>query len=71
MTNEKGREFDFNLDFLAEGNYEAQIYADAPGITWEENPEEVAITKQEVNAESVLSLKLAPGGGVAIRFKKL
>ncbi len=71
MTNEKGREFTVNLDFLGDGNYEAQIYADALGITWENNPEEVVISKQEVNSESVLDLELAPGGGAAIRFKKL
>ncbi len=71
MTNKDGRELTLNLEFLGEGNYEAQIYADAPGISWENNPEEVVNSKQEVNINSTLELKLAPGGGAAIRFKKL
>ena len=71
MTNKDGRELTLNLEFLGEGNYEAQIYADAPGISWENNPEEVVISKQKVNLNSTLELKLAPGGGAAIRFKKL
>ncbi len=71
MTNKDGRELTLNLEFLGEGNYEAQIYADAPGISWENNPEEVVNSKQEVNLNSTLELKLAPGGGAAIRFKKL
>lgn len=71
MTNEEGREFSLKLDFLEEGNYEAQIYADAAGITWENNPEEFVISKEEVNSKSILDLKLAPGGGAAVRFKKL
>lgn len=71
MTNEEGREFTLSLDFLGEGDYEAQIYADAPGITWEENPENVVISKQQVNSDSTLKLVLAPGGGAAVRFKKL
>ncbi len=71
MTNQNGREFTLNLNFLGEGNYEAQIYADAPGITWENNPEQVTISKIGVDAKSTLELKLAPGGGAAVRFKKL
>lgn len=71
MTNEKARAFTIDLAFLGEGEYEAQIYADAPGITWENNPEEVVISTQKVNSETSLPLVLAKGGGAAIRFKKM
>lgn len=72
MTNESDREFKIDLSFLTEGEkYEAQIYADAPGITWKINPEEVVITKKEVDSKTQLPLVLAKGGGAVVRFKKL
>ncbi|UOB18737.1 glycoside hydrolase family 97 protein [Abyssalbus ytuae] len=71
ITNEKSRELEIDLSFLENGKYEAQIYADASDTTLEHNPEKVDISKQEVTAQDKLKLKLATGGGTAIRFKKL
>ncbi|MGL1958458.1 MAG: glycoside hydrolase family 97 protein [Colwellia sp.] len=72
LTNEQGREFTINLNFLdADAQYEAQIYADADGITWNENATELMVSSQTVSAGEQFTLKLAPGGGSAIRFKKL
>lgn len=71
MTNEKSREFTVSLDFLGEGNYEAQIYADAPGTTWQNEPEKVAISAVPVDKNSTLPIVLGEGGGLAVRFKKL
>lgn len=72
MTNEEPRAFRLNLSFLTPGaQYEAQIYADAPGISWENDPEKIEITTKQVDAESVLQIALAAGGGAAVRFKKL
>ena len=71
MTNEKGREFTVNLDFLGEGSYEAQIYADAPGTTWQSEPEKVSISSVKVTKDSVMPIILGEGGGLAVRFKKL
>ena len=71
MTNEKAREFTVNLDFLDEGNYEAQIYADAPGTTWLNEPEKVTISTVTVDKTSTLPITLGAGGGMAVRFKKL
>lgn len=71
ITDENPREFQVKLDFLSPGvNYTAQIYADAPDAHWNNNPTAVAISSQEVNAGTTLPLKLAPGGGVAVRFVK-
>lgn len=71
-TNEKAREFEVELNFLEEGaTYEAQIYADVPGISYLKNPEKVEISTMEVNRNTVLPVKLAEGGGMAVRFKKL
>jgi alpha-glucosidase len=71
MTNEKGREFNVDLDFLGEGNYEAQIYADANGTTWQNEPEKVVILAKQVTKDSTLPIVLGEGGGMAVRFKKL
>ncbi len=71
-TNEKAREFEVELDFLEEGvTYEAQIYADAPGISYLENPEKVEISTMEVTRNLAFPIRLAEGGGMAVRFKKL
>ena len=72
LTNEESRSFDINLSFLdPNATYEAQIYADAEGITWNKNATEVAISTKEVTAADTLKINLAEGGGTAIRFKKL
>ena len=72
LTNESPREFEVDLSFLDDGGeYEAEIYADADGITWKKNAGEIAVSKLKVSADDTLSLKLAAGGGVAVRFKKL
>ncbi len=72
ITNEESRFFEIPLSFLDENaTYEAQIYADAEGITWNTNATEIAISTKEVQATDTLQLNLAEGGGTAIRFKKL
>jgi len=71
-TNEKARELEVELVFLEDGaTYEAQIYADAPGISYLNNPEKVEISTMEVTSNTVLPIRLAEGGGMAVRFKKL
>lgn len=72
ITDEESRAMNIALDFLEPGsNYEAVIYADANDAHWDLNPEAFEITRQEVNSETVLQLKLAAGGGAAISIKKI
>ncbi|WP_185235286.1 glycoside hydrolase family 97 protein [Teredinibacter franksiae] len=72
LTNEDAREFEIKLNFLdANAEYEAQVYADAEGITWEKEATKIAVSNTSVKAGDNLKLMLAPGGGTAIRFKKL
>lgn len=72
LTNEESRSFQIDLSFLDEAvTYEAQIYADAEGIAWNKNASEILISAIEVKSSDSLPIQLAPGGGVAIRFKKL
>ncbi|MFN7127759.1 MAG: glycoside hydrolase family 97 protein [Brevundimonas sp.] len=60
------------LDFLDPARrYEAQIYQDGPGADYLTNPYAFRVTRQTVGAGDILTLKLAPGGGQAIRFRAL
>ena len=72
LTNEKSRLFTIDLSFLdSDTSYEAEIYADADGITWNNNASEIAISKIAVTSTDTLELHLAEGGGTAIRFAKI
>ncbi|NJD10663.1 MAG: glycoside hydrolase family 97 protein [Gemmatimonadetes bacterium] len=70
ITDEEGRTLTASLDFLPAGRrYVAEIYADAPGAHWLSAPLEYAISERPVDATTWLELKLAPGGGQAIRIR--
>lgn len=70
-TNETPRELNVTLDFLDDNaSYTAQIYADADDANWETNPAAFNISAKTVKKGETLILKLAPGGGQAIRFVK-
>ncbi|MDT8408856.1 MAG: glycoside hydrolase family 97 protein [Wenzhouxiangellaceae bacterium] len=69
ITDEHGRLLHAPLGFLdPDTRYSAEIYRDGPDAHWDENPEDLRIESQIVNSQEVLKLRLAPGGGVAIRF---
>ena len=70
MTDEEGRTFDVPLSFLPAGrSYVAEIYADGPNAHWLDNPLPVTITRQNVTSRSTLRVRMAPGGGQAIRLR--
>ena len=72
ITDEEARSFEVPLSFLPAGQrFVAEIYADAADADWLRNPLSVTITRQEVDEGSTLTLRLAPGGGQAIRFRPL
>ncbi|MBN1826992.1 MAG: glycoside hydrolase family 97 protein [Candidatus Eisenbacteria bacterium] len=71
LTDEDPRVLLVPLGFLDPGAaYTAYVYADAPGADYRGNPEALSITREKVNAETVMRIDLAPGGGQAIRFHK-
>jgi alpha-glucosidase len=66
ITDWDARELEVPLNFLGRGAYIAEIYADGPDAAT--RPKESAVEKRRVNSSTVLKLKLAPGGGCAIRL---
>jgi alpha-glucosidase len=72
ITNGTARSLEVPLAFLQEGErYEAQIYRDGPGADYRTHPELLAIERRIVVRSDRLTLALAPGGGQAIRFRRL
>ncbi len=70
ITDEEERSFDITLSFLPEGErFVAEIYADGEGAHWLHNPLPIDISTQEVDGSSTLQMRLAPGGGQAIRLR--
>ena len=51
---------------MGSGNYDAEIYSDGPNAATQ--PKDSVLEKRRVNAQTVLKLKLAPGGGSAMRM---
>ena len=71
-VDENGHRSILKLDFLTPGKkYEATIYQDAKGISWDNNPSTYEIRRQKVTSKSVLKLQSAPGGGFAVSLKEI
>jgi alpha-glucosidase len=72
VNDENERTVTIPLDFLDPAKrYEAQIYRDGPGAHYVTNPYALEIVRRTVRARDRLTLRLAPGGGQAIRFRAL
>ncbi len=71
ITDEEARTFEVPLNFLTPGkSYVAEIYADGPGANFE-NPLPITISKRTVTSGSTLSIRMAPGGGQAVRIHQV
>ena len=79
-TNGSAREVAVPLDFLANSYqqsaiggqpsaYEATIYSDGDDAHWETNPTSYKIENKTVSSSDTLFIKMAAGGGCAVRFK--
>ena len=69
VTDEDARELRVPLDFLEPGRiYSAEIYRDGDGADWATNPHAIAIERRDARREDAWTIRLAPGGGLAIRF---
>ncbi len=69
ITDEHERTAVIPLAFLENNkSYKAEIYADSKDAHWEKNPMAYEITTKSVSSKDVLNIKLAPGGGCAIKI---
>lgn len=70
ITDENAREANFTFEFLPKGKtYTATMYADAPGASYDKNPQAYVIKTVKVNSKTKLKQKLATSGGCAISVK--
>ncbi len=72
VTDENARNVQVPLTFLAKGRrYEARIYRDGPGADYRTSPMELTIETRPVTSKDSLDIVMAPGGGMAVRFRAL
>ena len=74
VTDENGRALDVPLSFLTPGKrYTAQIYRDGPraGVGTGDPADrfDIVIEERAVTSGDRMALRLAPGGGLAVRFR--
>jgi len=64
LTNTASRALDIKLDFLEQGkSYTATLYEDAENAHFESNKEAYKVRNLDVSSKSIISAKLAAGGG--------
>ena len=69
VGDEQERRFDVALDFLKPGQkYRAEIYRDGDDADYRANPRSIVIEQKTLTSKDRLAMRLAPGGGAAIRF---
>lgn len=71
VTDENGRRMRLELKFLADGPYEAEIYMDNERAHYRDNPFGIEIEKRKVGKNDAIDVYMAPGGGFAIRLRRL
>jgi alpha-glucosidase len=72
IGDEQERWFDVALGFLAPGRrYRAEIYRDGNRADYRSNPRDIVIERREVTSGDRLAIRIAPGGGTAVRFVAL
>jgi alpha-glucosidase len=69
VTDENARMLRIPLDFLDPGrSYTADIYRDGDDADWKTRADSIVIERRPAKRSDVWPLRLAPGGGFAIRF---
>ncbi len=72
VGDEQERHFDVPLSFLDSGRrYRAEIYRDGDDADYRTNPRSMVVEQRVVTSADRLALRLAPGGGAAVRFVPL
>jgi alpha-glucosidase len=69
VGDENERRFDVPLSFLDAGKrYRAEIYRDGDTADYRTNPRSMVVEQRTISSTDRLALRLAPGGGAAVRF---
>jgi alpha-glucosidase len=68
MTDWTARPVKIPLGFLGAGSFVAELYED--GADADAHPRDATIWRQHVTAQTVLTARLAQGGGLAAIFRK-
>jgi len=72
IVGDNGRTAELRLDFLdADKRYKAEIYVDGADADWKTNPYAIDVLEKTVSAADTLTLKIANGGGAAVRLVPL
>ena len=72
VGDEEERRFDVALGFLAPGRrYRAEIYRDGDDADYRTNPRAMIIEQRTVTSKDHMAMRIAPGGGAAVRFVAL
>jgi alpha-glucosidase len=72
ISDEQSRSVRVSLDFLPRGRrYVAEVYRDGAGAHWLTNPTSLAVERRTVTRANALVLRMAPGGGQAIRLRPI
>ena len=72
VGDEQERQFDVALDFLEPGRrYRAEIYRDGDTADYRTNPRDIVIEQRIMTANDRMAMRIAPGGGAAVRFVPL
>ena len=72
VGDEQERHFDVPLDFLDPGRrYRAEIYRDGDNADYRTNPRSIVIEQRTVTSKDRMAMRIAPGGGAAVRFVAL
>jgi alpha-glucosidase len=69
-TNESERTLEIPLSFLEAGDYNVVIVEDGDDAHYLTNRESWKVTEKQVTAADKIQLRLAPGGGACLTFKK-
>ena len=69
ITDENSRNISIPMNFLNNNtDYTAQIYVDGEKADFSSNPTDIYVYEQKIDSKTTLNLKLAKGGGAAIRI---
>jgi alpha-glucosidase len=69
VTDENERTLKINCDFLTSHiHYIATIYQDGDDAHWQHNPESCRIEQRRITSSDTLTIRLAAGGGFAVRI---